>query len=85
MTTVPQHLRARIIQSNIDRLQAYHDMLDDVLYERERWRPHRLRWPRRIQGQWYWPGQTVYRRHCIDSNGGYWQYGTVFDAIKDAR
>jgi hypothetical protein len=47
------------------------------------WRPYRLKvFPKRINGKWYRPGDTVYRRRVMDSNGGYYKYGDDFDFMK---
>ena len=47
------------------------------------WEPYRiLFYPRLINGRWYLPGDTVYRRWVLSPGGGYWQWGDDFDRLK---
>lgn len=82
---IPKSQRRQIIQENIRKLMEYQEQIDNYLLEAERWHQHRLLWPRMIAGRWAWPGQTVYRRYCFSPEGNHWQYGTVFDYLKDAQ
>lgn len=49
------------------------------------WQPEFAWKPKRINGRWYWL-TTVYRRernkYVMPSQG--WEYGTIFDYLRDA-
>lgn len=49
------------------------------------WEPHVLKWPMRINGRWYWRGDTVYRRQRMWglSGGNQYKYGDMFDVLKE--
>jgi hypothetical protein len=40
--------------------------------------------PRKLNGKWFWPGQTVYRIF-VDRDNGYYRYGTILDVLKDTQ
>lgn len=46
-----------------------------------KWRPKRVWLPKRIKGQWYWPGSIVYVRFILSPGGGYYTYGDIFDYL----
>ena len=47
------------------------------------WHPYRLKlFPKRINGNWYLPGDTVYRKRTFGPGGTWWQYGDEFDYLK---
>lgn len=48
------------------------------------WVQYKLKvFPRRINSQWYWPGQTVYRRFMLSPGGGFWRYADEFDILSE--
>lgn len=57
-----------------------------VFHNREldiEWKQHRLLFPRRINGRWYWPGNVVYRYFVLSPGGGFWKYGDEFDMLRN--
>ena len=50
------------------------------------WEPHTVGViPMRINGRWYWRGDTVYRRQRMWglTGGSQWKYGDEFDVLKE--
>lgn len=45
------------------------------------WEPWYAWYPRFIKGKWFWR-TWVYRRHVLSPGGGFYEYGTEFDALK---
>ena len=54
-----------------------------LLAKRMKWQPTTLWIPRKINGRWYWPGASVYRRRSLSPGGGMWTYGDEFDVLKE--
>jgi hypothetical protein len=48
----------------------------------KRWSKHYCKWPRRINGRWYWR-EYVWRRYVLSPGGGFWEYGDDFDMLRD--
>ena len=87
MNTVPKHLRAKIINLNIQKLAEFEDEMTAYFSGPQGpWLPEFAWVPRRIKGRWHWL-TTVYRREknrIVYPHQGY-EYGDCFDALKDAR
>ena len=87
MNTVPKHLRAKIINLNIQKLAEFEDEMTAYFSGPQGpWRAEFAWVPRRIKGKWHWL-TTVYRREknrIVYPHQGY-EYGDCFDALKDAR
>ena len=71
-------------------LQDLEKRMDEMQVQTEgfwepQWKTHKLILPRIIRGKLFWPGQTVARRHHLSPGGGYWEYGTSFDVLRDSR
>lgn len=52
------------------------------------WEPHTVGIiPKRINGRWYWRGDTVYRRQRMWAltGGDQYKYGDEFDVLKDPQ
>jgi hypothetical protein len=49
------------------------------------WEPVKLKWPKRINQRWCWPGDTVYRRERIQglTGSGIYEYGDEFNILKE--
>ena len=61
-------------------------VMEEVQMEyKPEWERHRLAWPRRINGRWYWPGQIVARKFCFSPGGGFYRYGDSFDLLRDRQ
>jgi hypothetical protein len=56
---------------------------DERFQTAQQWQKHTLKFPKRVKGRWYWPGDTVYRK--LNSSDGKWKYGDDFDAIRDSN
>lgn len=77
------------INAEADKLRLdAEEMLNEVRKMKESfswgaWEPYKLKFPKRIKGKWYWPGNTVYRREKMRylSSSGMYQYGDDFDVL----
>jgi hypothetical protein len=48
------------------------------------WEMYTLKmFPKKINDNWYKPGDTVYRYFCLGPGGGFWRYGELKDVFKD--
>jgi len=47
------------------------------------WKPHKIKFPKRINSKWYWPGDTIYRKQRIGPGGTAYKYGDQFDVLKE--
>lgn len=47
-----------------------------------RWRKWYAWRPVRVEGRWHWL-ETVYRYWVLSPGGGFWQYGTILDVLKN--
>ena len=79
MNRMAQHMRAQVEQMR-ETVEKWTDRGWSA------WEPHVLKWPKRVNGRWYWRGDTVYRRERmrgLTGSDNFYQYGDEFDILKN--
>jgi len=78
------------VREDFDELRrAADDLMEEVQKMKKAftwgsWEPYTIKvYPKRINGRWYWPGDTVYRSHRFGPGGVHYRYGDHFDALRD--
>jgi hypothetical protein len=64
--------------------KSMEEKMNEVLSNEAKWQPHRSFMPRKVGKRWYMPGRLLFRKFVMSPGGGFYQYGTEFDVLKDS-